>query len=124
MKWVYLQKIITMRMLVMLLLATMSAFAQKDPVIKSVTVKTAIYCDHCVQCETCGGHFNKKLLRTKGVQMVTLDAEAMTIKVVYNSKKTDEHQIREAISKLGYDADSVKADANAYAALDACCHKS
>ncbi len=55
--------------------------------------------------------------------MVVLHDKAMTIKVTYNSKKTDLQKIRLAISKLGYDADEVKADAVAYESLDGCCKK-
>lgn len=55
--------------------------------------------------------------------MVVLDDKAMTIKVTYNSKKTDLAKIKTAISKLGYDADDVKADPVTYDGLDGCCKK-
>lgn len=100
-----------------------SATAQENKTIQTATIKTAIYCDHCKACETCGQLFNQKLLKEKGVQMVTLDEEAMTIKVTYNSKKTDLAKIKATISKLGYDADDVKADPAGYEALDGCCKK-
>lgn len=90
---------------------------------QTAVIKTMIYCDHCKHCETCGEKFEKVLLKEKGVQMVTLNEEAMEIKVVYNSKKTSLPAIKEAISKLGYDADDVKADTTAYAGLDDCCKK-
>ena len=106
-----------------LALFSASASAQKQKTVETVIIKTAIYCDHCKACETCGPKFEKVLLREKGVQMVTLDEKAMTIKVVYNTKKTNLQTIRTAISKLGYDADNVKADAVAYAGLDGCCKK-
>lgn len=99
-----------------------TASAQKTTL--TATIKTAIYCDHCKVCETCGPQLQKGLLKEKGVQMVTLDEEAMTIKVVYNSKKISLPQIRTAISRLGYDADEVKAEEVAYEALDGCCKKS
>jgi len=89
----------------------------------TATIKTAIYCDHCKNCETCGDKFNRTLLKEKGVQMVVLDEKAMTIKVTYNSKKTDLTKIKLAISKLGYDADDVKAEEVAYTGLDDCCKK-
>ncbi|MDC7217721.1 MAG: heavy metal-associated domain-containing protein [Spirochaetales bacterium] len=98
--------------------------AQEKKTIQTATIKTAIYCDHCKVCETCGPKFNQTLLKEKGVQMVVLDETAMTIKVTYNTKKTDLGKIRQAISKLGYDADEVKADAVAYEGLDGCCKKS
>jgi mercuric ion binding protein len=97
--------------------------AQEQKTIQTATIKTAIYCDHCKNCETCGDKFNRTLLKEKGVQMVVLDEKDMTIKVTYNSKKTDLPKIRQAISKLGYDADEVKAEAVAYAGLDDCCKK-
>lgn len=96
-----------------------TAFAQKT--IQTAVIKTVIHCDHCKACETCGERFNKTLLREKGVQMVDLDEEKMTIKVVFNSKKTDLDKIKVAISKLGYDADDLKADPIAYEGLDNCC---
>lgn len=98
-----------------------TAYAQKGT--QTAVIKTTIYCDHCKACEDCGGRLEKNLLREKGIQMVTLDDEAMTIKVVYNSKKTDLKKIRQAISKQGYDADDVKADPVVYESLDGCCKK-
>lgn len=100
-----------------------SAFAQKEKTIQTAVIKTAIYCDHCKQCESCGDRLQKTLLKEKGIQMITLDDKEMTIKVVYNSKKTDLTKIKTAISKLGYDADDVPADAVAYESLDGCCKK-
>jgi len=97
--------------------------AQQQKTIQTATIKTAIYCDHCRNCETCGDKFNRTLLKEKGVQMVVLDEKSMTIKVTYNSKKTDLQKIKQAISKLGYDADDVKAEEVAYAGLDDCCKK-
>jgi len=99
-----------------------TALAQQKTV-QTAIIKTAIHCDHCKHCETCGPQIEKKLLKEKGIQMVLLDEKAMTIKVTYNSKKTDIEKIRAAISKLGYDADDVKADAVAYDGLDGCCKK-
>lgn len=106
----------------LLFFVTLTASAQDKKTVQTAVIKTAIYCDHCKACETCGPQFNK-LLKQKGVQMVTLDEKAMTLKVTYNSKKTDLATIKKAISKLGYDADDVKADKDAYAALDGCCKK-
>jgi mercuric ion binding protein len=96
-----------------------TAFAQKT--VQTVIVKTVIHCDHCKACETCGDKFNKTLLREKGIQMVELNEKEMTIKVVFNSKKTDLTKIKTAITKLGYDADELKADPVAYEGLDNCC---
>jgi hypothetical protein len=53
--------------------------------------------------------------------MYELDDKAMTFTVYYNAKKTTLQTIKEGISKLGYDADEVKADPKAYENLDGCC---
>lgn len=103
--------------------ANANAQDQKQKTTQTAVIKTAIYCDHCKVCESCGDRLEKTLLKEKGVQMITLDDKAMTIKVVYNSKKTDLTKIKTAISKLGYDADDIKADAVAYEGLDGCCKK-
>lgn len=109
---------------ILILLFSANSFAQEQKTIQTAVIKTQIYCDHCKQCESCGDKFNKILLKEKGVQMVVLDEKEMTIKVTYNSKKTDLNKIKTAISKLGFDADDVKADPVAYEGLDGCCKKS
>ncbi|OYQ36763.1 hypothetical protein CHU92_09200 [Flavobacterium cyanobacteriorum] len=110
-----------LKLLLFFLLCSAAAFSQKQKTTETVVIKTAIYCDHCKACETCGPKFEKTLLKEKGIQMVTLDEKAMTIKVVYNTKKTSADAVRKAISRLGYDADNIKADPAAYESLDSCC---
>ena len=88
----------------------------------TLVVKTAIYCSHCLECESCKGKLDL-LLDEKGVQEMKLDVEKMTILVVYNAKKTNPAAIRKAISNLGYDADDVPANPDAYKELDGCCKK-
>ncbi len=113
-------KFILIAFTAMLFANTASAQEKK---VQTAIIKTAIYCDHCKQCESCGDRLQTTLLKEKGVQMVLLDEKEMTIKVTYNSKKTDLEKIKVAISKLGYDADNLKADAVAYEGLDGCCKK-
>ena len=95
--------------------------AQQQKTVQKAIIKTTINCDHCKQCPSCGGRFEKTLLQQNGIQMITLDEKKMTIEVIYNSKKTDLPTIKAAISKLGYDADEVKADPEGYEKLDGCC---
>src|SRR4051812_32334085 len=114
-----------MLVIFMIAIGSISAKAQeqKQKTTQTAIIKTAIYCNHCKACESCGDRLEKTLLKEKGIQMITLDEKAMTIKVIYNSKKTDLAKIKTAISKLGYDADDIKADAVAYEGLDGCCKK-
>lgn len=102
---------------------SVSAFSQKKDNIKTAVIKTVIHCDHCKECETCGDKFNKDLYNEDGIKRVDVDAKAMTITVVYDVRKTDLDKIKTMISKLGYDADDVKATTEGIAKLDGCCKK-
>jgi len=90
---------------------------------ETVIIKTNIYCNHCKECESCGGKIQRDLSFDKGILQVDLDEKLMTIKVEYNPKKTTPEEIRKKISMYGYDADDVKADSLAVSKLDGCCLK-
>lgn len=87
------------------------------------TIQTVLHCDHCKACETCGQNFQANMLKMKGVKMYELNETAQTLTVYYNPKKTNLKTIREGIANLGFDADDVKANPEAYAKLDGCCKK-
>lgn len=101
---------------------SVSASAQAKKTEKAV-IKTTIHCDHCKACETCGKSFQSEMLKIKGVKMYDLNPEAGQITVFYNPQKTNLKTIRTAITKLGYDADELRADPEAYEKLDGCCKK-
>ena len=90
---------------------------------ETAVIQTKIFCDHCLQCESCSGKLEHQLFFNKGIKNITLDDKAMTLTVTYKPDKITLDSIREAISKLGYDADNVKADPTAYSKLDGCCKK-
>jgi len=102
--------------------AANQSFAQ-DAKNDTITIQTKIYCDHCDQCNSCQAHIEKDLTFTKGVKGFSFDLEKQTITVVYNPKKANPKTIRQAIANSGYDADEIKADPEAVAKLDECCHK-
>jgi copper chaperone CopZ len=97
--------------------------AQAQGKTETAVIKTMIYCDHCMQCESCSGKLEHELFFKKGITEIKLDEKAMTVTVTYKPEKITLDAIREAISKLGFDADDVKADLTAYNKLDACCKK-
>lgn len=107
--------------IVFMFLSINTVFAQQAKRTQKAVIKTTITCDHCKECETCGQLFQKTLIKEKGIQMVTLNVEEMTIEVIFNSKKTDLGTIKRAISNLGYDADDIKASPEGYEKLDGCC---
>jgi mercuric ion binding protein len=108
----------------LIILTSGTAIAQKQKTVQKAIIKTSIACDHCKECPTCGGLLEKTLIKTKGIQMITLDQDQKTITVIYNSKKIDLAAIKTAITKLGYDADELKAEPIGYANLDGCCKAS
>ncbi|MES2681315.1 MAG: heavy-metal-associated domain-containing protein [Bacteroidota bacterium] len=100
-----------------------SAVAQKTKPVKTAVIKTTIYCDHCKICESCGGRILKELYNEAGIKNTSVDSKANTITVTYDERKISLEKVRDKISKLGFDADAVKADPAAVAKLDDCCKK-
>lgn len=91
---------------------------------KTITIKTQIFCSHCLQCGSCGKNINDNIReKNSGISKVTVDQKENTITVIYDPKKTDADKIRAAINAAGYDADDKKAPTQAVNALDGCCKK-
>jgi copper chaperone CopZ len=93
---------------------TVKSFAQE---VKSFEVQTS------AQCEMCKDRLEKNLAFERGINSVELDMETKKLNIRYTIDKTNEVKIKNIISSLGYDADDVKADTNAYNKLPMCCKK-
>ena len=72
-------------------------------------------------CQKCADKFAENVPYFKGVKSYNYDMKTAKLTITYDSKKTNPDQLRQQISKLGYNADDVKADAAARAKLPACC---
>jgi len=83
----------------------------------TVGIKTSAVCGMCKERIEGGLAFEK------GVKSSSLDVETKVATIIFNPSKTSPEQLRKAISKLGYDADTVPAGQAAYAKLPACCKK-
>ncbi|MEQ9403584.1 MAG: heavy metal-associated domain-containing protein [Cyclobacteriaceae bacterium] len=101
------------------LLITIQAFCQKEPVqVKEgfkVEIKTSAI------CEMCQFTLEKDMAFEKGVKEATLNLEDKVLSVIYNPKKTDAQTIRERITMIGYHADTLARDDEAYKKLPMCC---
>lgn len=75
------------------------------------------------QCDMCKTTIEKGMAFVKGVKKTTLDVESSVLTVEYNPAKTNPDEIRKAVAAIGYDADDVPADKEAYDKLDPCCKK-
>ncbi|MDR0748873.1 MAG: heavy-metal-associated domain-containing protein [Tannerellaceae bacterium] len=53
-------------------------------------------------CENCKAKIEKNISWEKGVKDLTVDLEKKAVKIVYDSKKTTEEELKKAIEKLGY----------------------
>jgi mercuric ion binding protein len=84
---------------------------------QTIVIKTSAVCGECKK------HIETALNYTKGVKSANLDVESKEVTVVYKSEKTTPDKIREAISKAGYDADSIPANPKSYERLEPCCKK-
>jgi len=75
------------------------------------------------QCGMCQKTIEEGIGLEKGVKKASLNMENKVLSVKYNAAKTDPTKIRQAVSKLGYDADDVAADTSVYENLPRCCQK-
>ena len=75
------------------------------------------------QCEMCKETIEKGMAFVKGVKKTDLDVESSVLTVEYNPAKTNPDEIRKAVAGIGYDADDVPAEKEAYDNLDKCCKK-
>ena len=72
-------------------------------------------------CQKCADKFKENVPYFKGVKDYTYDMKTAKLTITYDASRTNPDQLRQQISKLGYNADDVKADAAARAKLPACC---
>jgi periplasmic mercuric ion binding protein len=89
----------------------------------AVAQDTTVVIKSTAQCGECKEKIETALNFEKGVKSSNVDVETKEVTVVYNASKTSPENIRIAISKAGYDADSVPADEKAYKRLKPCCTK-
>ncbi len=102
-------------LLILLFSAALPSFAQDH--LATIDVKTSTVCDMCEKT------IETELIYEKGVRHVDVYLEEAIVQVQYDDRKTDPVAIRTALSKLGYDADGVKADEKAWQKLPDCCKK-
>ncbi|MFH1051491.1 MAG: heavy metal-associated domain-containing protein [bacterium] len=90
-------------------------FAQEN--VKIDSIRTSAQCGMCK--ERIENHLNKQ----EDILESVLDVETAVCTVKYDSTKITIDDIRKEISKIGYDADEVKANKRTYNKLPKCCKK-
>ena len=92
-------------------------FAQTKPQLTAV-IKTPT-----VQCEECKGRIEKYMSHEDGIVKINVDYKKKTTTVTYLTARTNIENIKAMIANVGYDADDVTAEPDAYKRLPTCCKK-
>lgn len=91
------------------------AFAQQKAIQKAVIHTPGVIAD---ACKTSIENF---LVHEYGVSSVRADFRRHTVTVVWYTERTNIENIKTALANMGYDADDVKADPDAYKRLSPAC---
>lgn len=101
------------------MLVSFGTYAQQQPIKVAdgykIEIKTSAVCEMCKET------IEQDLTFEKGVKSINLDVHTKVVTIIYNDKKTDPKILRSRIAKVGYNADDVKRDGEAYKKLPACC---
>jgi copper chaperone CopZ len=100
---------------VIVLFLAISFSASAAEIIKSIEIKTSAVCDMCQE------KIEKAVSGIDGIKSANLSVDTKIIKVEYDVSKVKPEDIKEKISKTGYDADDVKKDKKAFRKLPKCC---
>ncbi|MDX2047242.1 MAG: heavy metal-associated domain-containing protein [Chitinophagaceae bacterium] len=76
-----------------------------------------------VQCESCKQRIEDYLKYEDGITKVMVNFRQHVVTVTYMADRTNIENIKTAIANVGYDADDVKADEEAYKKLPKICKR-
>ncbi|MBS1597672.1 MAG: heavy-metal-associated domain-containing protein [Bacteroidetes bacterium] len=99
------------------------SFASMSQVKRTGGLETATIKTPTVQCEECKKRIEDYVSREQGVQKIVVDYKKKTAKVTYVVDRTSIENVKAAIANIGYDADDVTAEPDAYKRLPKCCKK-
>jgi len=101
------------------LLLTLAVSAQKEPVVVPEGHKIEIQTSAI--CEMCQYRLEKDLTYEKGVKEALLNLDDKVMTIVYNPEKTNPLALRNRITLVGYHADTLARNEDAYKKLPMCC---
>ena len=85
--------------------------------------KGEVVVNSTIICEMCKDNIENGLAYVDGIKSAKVDVDNKTITVKYKAKKISEDEVKTEIAKIGYAADDVPANADAYEKLHSCCKK-
>jgi periplasmic mercuric ion binding protein len=84
---------------------------------------TAVIKTPTVQCQQCKDRIEKYMSHEEGIVKLTVDYKKKITTVTYLTDRTNIENIKAMIANVGYDADDVTAEPDAYKRLPTCCKK-
>jgi copper chaperone CopZ len=84
---------------------------------------TAVIKTPTVQCQECKDRIEKYMSHEEGIEKCVVDYKKKTTTVTYLTERTNIENIKALIANVGYDADDVTAEPDAYKRLPTCCKK-
>ena len=84
---------------------------------ETATIQTSAICGECKE------RIESAVYGLKGIKSAELNLEDSKLTVSYSTSKVTAHEIKNAVSMVGYDADEMPADETAYQKLPKCCQK-
>lgn len=106
-----------------LLLALVFGLATTTTMAQSKTQLTAVIKTPTVQCDQCKARIERYMAHEDGIVKVNVDYKKKTTTVTYITDRTNIENIKAMIANVGYDADDVTAEPDAYKRLPTCCKK-
>lgn len=110
-----------MKTLVNTLIIVLVITTQSCATLKNNQSKETITIQTNAECGMCKERIEGELNYVKGIVYAELDVASKELTIKYKPQKITPDEIREKVSKIGYDADQVKADPNAQQNLPKCC---
>lgn len=88
-----------------------------QPKVQEIEIKTSAVCGSCKE------RIEKKLNYTKGIIFAELDLDTKIVTVKFKTKLLTADEVRGLITSLGYHADEMERDAEAFEKLPKCCQE-
>ncbi len=101
-----------------MLIAFVGAATAQQKTVQTVVIKTPT-----VNCDQCKARIEKYMAHEEGILAVNVDYKKKITTVKYVPDRTNVENIKALIANVGYDADDVTAEPDAYKRLPTCCKK-
>ena len=106
------------QLMMLLLVGITGATIAQQPAKVTVVIKTPT-----VQCQECKDRIEKYMSHEEGIVKTTVDFKKKITTVTYLTQRTNVENIKALIANVGYDADDVTAEPDAYKRLPTYCKK-